>query len=414
LTVQVPSAVGDVTEGTQFDVGPTSQEFWRMDPSGALWNFDWEGRVVTGANDEYHWGMDEANFIAQGSGVLGLGGRELRLGPVAVAPGLNVTRKIYVPETGGWVRFIDVAENPADVPRTATFDLFDNIGYVPQTAIFTSDGDAQFELNDDWIVIPNDQGRSVGRLFRSGAANVPVLATWFQTTVPGCYSRTKFVSTLQPHTRACVIQWAVQGVDAASAIAAVEALRQNPASGVVHADAIDRATAWNVVPAPQPFRPVASSFSVAPGDSVLIPVVFGAEGATHDAELTAVLRLITNIPAHPVLAVPLAFSIGNGQVVGVEPPQGPVTYTLELAGFRPNPTRLSGTARVSFRLASNEPATLTLYDVRGRQLARQAIETPRPGPGSVALTGSSLRPGVVWMRLEQGGRVAKQKGIVLP
>jgi hypothetical protein len=115
-----------------------------------------------------------------------------------------------------------------------------------------------------------------------------------------------------------------------------------------------------------------------------------------------------------VLAVPLAFSISNGQVVGVEPLPAAGLAKLELAGFRPNPVRLAGTVRVAFRLATSEPATITLYDVRGRTIARQSIEAPSPGPGSLTLSNAVLRPGVVWMRLEQGGRVATGKGIVLP
>ena len=55
-----------------------------------------------------------------------------------------------------------------------------------------------------------------------------------------------------------------------------------------------------------------------------------------------------------------------------------------------------------------------LYDVRGRTIARQAIEAPAPGPGSVVLTRTSLAPGVVWMRLEQGGRAVTGKGTVRP
>jgi hypothetical protein len=182
----------------------------------------------------------------------------------------------------------------------------------------------------------------------------------------------------------------------------------------VLADAIDRGSALNLPQDPKAFRPVPGNYVVQPGDSALIAVVFGAEAATHDADLTATLRVTTDDPQHHVLDVPLAFSVGNGQVVGADPGNVPPVAKLELAGFRPNPLRLSGTARVSFRLASSEPATLTLYDVRGRVIAREVLAAPQAGPGSLALGGGSLKAGVVWMRLEQGGKVATGKGIVLP
>jgi len=417
LHVTVPADAGDLAEASPHDMGTTEQEFMRMEISGAMWNLDWEGRVSTGANAEYYWGMDEANFIAQSSGTVGLGGREFRLGPVAVAPGILVTRKIFVPGTEGWVRYVDVAENPNDSPRTATFDLFDNIGYGPDASLRTSDGDSQFELVDDWIVIPAPADRrTVGRMFRSGAGAAPVLASWFQMTVGlvGSYARTKFVTTVPGHGRVSVIQWAVQGVDADATQATLEALHQSPAPGLALADAIDRGSALNLQPDPKAFRPVAGNYVVAPGDSALIPIVFGAEAATHDADLTGTLRVTTDDPQHLLLQVPLAFSVGDGQVVGTDPGDVPPVATLELSGFRPNPMRLSGTARVSFRLASSEPATLTLYDVRGRVLSREVLAAPRPGPGSLALGGVSLKAGVVWMRLEQGGHVVTGKGIVLP
>src|SRR6185436_20772652 len=87
LHVTVPADAGDLAEVSPFDVGPTNADFLRFEPSGAVWNIDWEGRVKTGGSGEYANGMGESNFLVQTGGVLGLGGRELRLGPAIVAPG---------------------------------------------------------------------------------------------------------------------------------------------------------------------------------------------------------------------------------------------------------------------------------------------------------------------------------------
>jgi len=416
LHVSVPVDVVDLAEVSPFDLGPTEEQFYRGQAPGALWNLDLEGRIVTGGNNEYANGMDESNFLVQPGGVLGLGGREFRLGPVAIAPGLLATRKIFVPGDASWVRYVDVAENPNATPRTATFDLVDNIGYLPAGGLIrTSDGDATFELSDDWIVVPAFDRRSVGRVFRStSSANVPVLASFFASPgVPGCFTRTKYVATVPPRSRLCVIQWAIQGADADDAQAIAQALRADPSSGLLYTDAIDRSTTWNLPPGERPFRPIAGEFTIAPGDSALLDIMYGAESASHDADLSSVLRITTDDPGHPVLEVPLAFTVGNGAIVGAGP-DAPAPAALALSGFVPNPLRMSGTARVSFRLASSEPASLTLYDVRGRVLARHVIEAPQPGPQSLTLTRAQLAPGVVWMRLEQGGHVATGKGIVLP
>ena len=121
-------------------------------------------------------------------------------------------------------------------------------------------------------------------------------------------------------------------------------------------------------------------------------------GETHDATVP--------FPLH------VAFQLAEGSVVGIEPAGGAASG-LALAGFLPNPVRASGPARIAYRLASAEPATITLYDVRGRVLAREVIAQQAPGPGSIAF-GRRLAAGVVWMRLAQGDRVATKKGIVLP
>jgi hypothetical protein len=83
--------------------------------------------------------------------------------------------------------------------------------------------------------------------------------------------------------------------------------------------------------------------------------------------------------------------------------------TLALAGFRPNPA--SALRTVSFSLASNEPATLQLIDVRGRAVARRDVGGLGPGPHAIDL-GGELKPGVYWMRLTQGAAVLLTRGVV--
>jgi len=82
--------------------------------------------------------------------------------------------------------------------------------------------------------------------------------------------------------------------------------------------------------------------------------------------------------------------------------------SLSLAGFRPNP---AGAARtVHFTLATSEPATLTVVDVRGRTVARHEVGAT-PGPHAVDL-GGGIAPGVYWLRLAQGDAVRQTRGVV--
>jgi hypothetical protein len=360
--------------------------------------------------------MEMTSFPVQASGVLGLGGRELRLGPYAAPGGVFVTRKVYIPADGSFARFVDVAENPDDFARSFNFDYLDNSGYGPLAPVRTSSGDANFTLADDWIVLPPDGApgrRAPGRIFRTAAApHVPQTANLGSTISPSIFSRTKYVTAVPARGRVTVTQWAIQGADADDAAAQAEALRLAPVSAFAHMDAIDRTTGWNIPPAPGIFRPVPGEHIVAAGDSVLVQVVFSGMAATHESEITGAVRLTTDDPAHPVVFLPLSLAITGGAVVGTDPVRPPAA--LALAGLVPNPARVSGSARVAYRLASSEPASITLYDVRGRVLARRVLERPVPGAGMIDLGRGGLAPGVLWLRLEQAGQVATTKGILLP
>jgi hypothetical protein len=233
-----------------------------------------------------------------------------------------------------------------------------------------------------------------------------------QTALPNSFTRTKYVVSLPAGRRAAVVEWAIQGSDADAAVAQAQALALSPLEAYEHMDAIDRATAANVDPVTSVFVVGAGGYTIAPGDSLDLGLTFDAAHAWHACDITGVLRITTNEPAQPELLVPLTLHVTAGSVVGVEPaPAGPARLTL--AGFRPNPLRPGDRAHVVFTLAGTGKAALTLYDVRGRRLARRDIPDPSIGPGALDL-GLRLAPGVVWLRLEQAGHAVTTKGIVLP
>jgi hypothetical protein len=77
---------------------------------------------------------------------------------------------------------------------------------------------------------------------------------------------------------------------------------------------------------------------------------------------------------------------------------------LALEGARPNPAL--STLRVSFTLASREPAWLEVIDIAGRRLIRREVGSLGPGAHSLTLDDSPpLRPGLYFLRLMQGPRV---------
>lgn len=100
------------------------------------------------------WGLlevDNAGFGAPGSSVIYFpnttcnhdsdsGGRELTL-PVESVEGLNVSRKVFVPTSGGFVRFLDFVNNPGGSPVTAAITYQGDLGSDGATRIVdTADG----------------------------------------------------------------------------------------------------------------------------------------------------------------------------------------------------------------------------------------------------------------------------------
>ena len=60
---------------------------------------------------------------------------------------------------------------------------------------------------------------------------------------------------------------------------------------------------------------------------------------------------------------------------------------------------------VTCDLPGTDPASLEVFDVMGRRVARQVFAVPAPGTRSFgASAGASLEPGAYWVRLTQGPR----------
>src|SRR5204863_2383144 len=131
-----------------------------------------------------------------------------------------------------------------------------------------------------------------------------------------------------------------------------------------------------------------NGLSVPPNASLDVSITFDAGLASHESQITGVLQATTDDPAHPVFEVPLTLDVTSGATVGLDPVPAPGGASLALAGFLPNPARMADRVRIAYRLADARPAAIALYDVRGRLLARRALEDVRPGPGSISLDGT--------------------------
>jgi hypothetical protein len=100
-----------------------------------------------------------------------------------------------------------------------------------------------------------------------------------------------------------------------------------------------------------------------------------------------------------------------GDVTIVVP--GTLVYEFAIYGFLPNPTAQD--VNVFFSLASGEPATLAMYDIAGRQVELRGLGGMSPGPHVVNLTqGRSVKAGIYFVRLTQGGRTLHRRVAIIP
>ncbi|MBS3162956.1 hypothetical protein J4467_03445 [Candidatus Woesearchaeota archaeon] len=65
---------------------------------------------------------------------------------------MNITRKVYVPTTENWGRFLEIFNNPTASEVCINVSLYQNMGSDGSDYMNTSDGDATWELTDHWMM----------------------------------------------------------------------------------------------------------------------------------------------------------------------------------------------------------------------------------------------------------------------
>jgi hypothetical protein len=181
-TTFVVATVGGVSDSAAVTVlTPVTLTFVLTDGTGYLWDISPDGSISNGTIDAYDGGMDllvdGAPFPNQATG--GQVGTEVYVGPVSMS-GLQVLRRIYVPDNEGYARYLDVFSNPGDTAVTFNARIATNLGSDGGTVIVnTSDFDVTFEATDFWIVTDDTDGAgdpSLTHVFAHEDADVAVSA----------------------------------------------------------------------------------------------------------------------------------------------------------------------------------------------------------------------------------------------
>ncbi len=123
------------------------------DGDGFLWDIQRDGSINDGTSDSYDGGLVLSGFPSFPGAATEDNGREVVLGSSAPVEGLEITRKIYIPENQSWARFLEIVTNVSDAPINYTVDIETNLGYDGDTVVVaTSSGDTNFTTDDLWIV----------------------------------------------------------------------------------------------------------------------------------------------------------------------------------------------------------------------------------------------------------------------
>ena len=129
-----------------------------IDGSSYQWDIERNGSILDGSSDAYDGGHVLSGFPDFINGLLVAGGREIIIGPATNA-GVQTTRRIYIPASQAYARFMEIVSNIGVSTVTNRVKLDTNLGSDFDTVlVMTSDGDTTFELNDNWIVTDDMDG----------------------------------------------------------------------------------------------------------------------------------------------------------------------------------------------------------------------------------------------------------------
>jgi hypothetical protein len=99
------------------------------------------GSILNGTYDAYDIGLDHVGFPSAWNARFEDDGREVVFEAAAVN-GIQLTRKIYVPDDSGWARFLEIVTNTKSTAVTYSLNLNTNLGSDGSTYVVqTSSGD---------------------------------------------------------------------------------------------------------------------------------------------------------------------------------------------------------------------------------------------------------------------------------
>lgn len=124
------------------------------DGSGYRWSIRQDSTIWHGTRDAYDGSTYRYNLA-----LTERGNREVVF-EASPYNDIHITRKIYVPEHEGWVRYLEAVTNTGSTDATSFLDISGNPGPNSSTHVIgTSSGDSAVTADDKWVVT-DDRDRS--------------------------------------------------------------------------------------------------------------------------------------------------------------------------------------------------------------------------------------------------------------
>ncbi len=142
---------------------PTGFPVGLVDDAGWSWDVQSDGTIKDGTRDAYDDALrlqiDGSAFPAVETGSLTAGGRELVIGPRAMTGDLRVTRRILVPSSGGFARYLEILENPGTEAITVELVVRVDLGSDSATRVLgTTNGDRELDAIDVGLATDDGSG----------------------------------------------------------------------------------------------------------------------------------------------------------------------------------------------------------------------------------------------------------------
>jgi 5-hydroxyisourate hydrolase-like protein (transthyretin family) len=185
-----------------------------MESGGFRFDITCQGRISQGGRMDGSWWGTYVNAFAMSvnsnqppcvtAAALEDDHRELSLDG-GMLDGLHVTRKIYVPASGGFARYLEVVTNPGPTARTVRIDVAGGIGNSSQRPQLFR---APSATGNTYAVSQFSFMGSVGFVFAGTNATVPAVDAYFSTSTSFSYA---WNVTVQPGQTVALMHFALQG-----------------------------------------------------------------------------------------------------------------------------------------------------------------------------------------------------------